>query len=69
MIADLAGFDAEFMSKLRKDRLVFISEVLEIGKAHGLSEAQVARILDQAEKSGVGLGDEVFVCLEPEDNG
>jgi len=64
MIADLAGFDAEFMSRLRKDRLMFLSEVLETGKKHGLSESQVDRILEQAENSGVGLREEVFLCTE-----
>jgi hypothetical protein len=62
--ADLAGFDAEFMEKLKKDRLMFVSEVVDIGKRHGLTESQVDRILEQAERSGVGTRDEVFICLE-----
>lgn len=69
MSADVAGFDSEFMEKLRKDRLVFVSEVVEIGKKHGLSVSQVNRILEQAERSGVGLRDVVFVCLEVVDDG
>lgn len=69
MIADFVGFDAEFMLKLRHDRLVFVTEVLEIGKKHGLSEGQVDRILEEAEKSGVGIRDEAFVCMEPENDG
>jgi hypothetical protein len=67
--ADLTGFDSEFMEKLRKDRLIFVSEVVELGKRHGLAESQVERILEQAEKSGVGMRDEVFVCLESVGNG
>ena len=69
MIADLAGFDTEFMTKLRRDRLIFISEVAEIGRKHGLSDAQVERVLEQAEKMGVGLRDDDFVCLEQENHG
>jgi hypothetical protein len=67
--ADLAGFDFEFMEKLRKDRLVFISEVMDTGKRHGLTESQVGRILEQAERSGVVMREEVFICLESEDDG
>jgi hypothetical protein len=67
--ADLAGFDAEFMRKLRRDRLVFLSEVLEIGKKHGLSGSQVDRILEQAERSGMGFREIVFVCSESGEDG
>jgi hypothetical protein len=63
MSADLSGFDSEFMEKLRKDRLLLISEVVDMGMRHGLTESQVGRILEQAEKVGVGFREEVFVCL------
>lgn len=65
----MAGFDTEFMAKLRKDRLVFVSEVVEMGKKHGLSESQVERILEQAERSGVGFRDIVFVCAGSKETG
>ncbi len=69
MTSDLARFEAELMFKLRKDRLVFVSEVMEMGNRHGLSDEQVYRILEQAEKLRVGCFDFVFVCLEPEGRG
>ncbi len=50
------------MSRLKKDRMIFIREIEEIGRRHGLSQDQVARILTQAMLSGIGFADVVFVC-------
>ena len=64
-MADFASFDTEFMEQLKHDRLVFVSEIVALGKKHGLSEAQVMRIILQAELSGVGFRAEAFVYAEP----
>lgn len=60
-MADYASFDKEFMSILERDKLVFISEILLLGKKYGLTEGQVMRINTQAEMSRIGFKAEVFV--------
>ena len=70
MSVDLIGFNEEFMAKLRKDRLVFVSDAEEMGKKYGLSLAQVDRFLLEGEGSGLGIRDVVFVLLdESEEDG
>ena len=49
------------MSKLRRDRIVFVSEILGLGKQYGLTKERVLRIIEQAELSGVGFRAETFV--------
>ena len=45
------------MERLKRDRMMFLSEIVEMGKKYGLSKSQVHRILEQAESTDV-------VCLE-----
>ena len=59
----------EFLEKLKKARLLFVSEVIAIGKSHGLSKEQVDRILEQAEVSGLGFSEIVFVSSGVENDG
>jgi hypothetical protein len=63
-MADVAGFDSEFSKRLRLDRLVFLSELYELGKRFGLSREQVDRVVGQAEVSGKGFTDVVVVYGE-----
>jgi len=67
--ADFEGFESQFMAKLKDATVLFFPEIIELGAKHGLSEAQVERILDHAEKSGLGLRFDGFVYLEPDENG
>jgi len=60
-MADLASFESEFMSKLKHDRMIFIWEIEQIGKKHGLTQDQITRILTQAMLSGIGFADVVFI--------
>ncbi len=60
-MADLASFESEFMNKLRRNKMIFIWEIEQIGKKHGLTQDQVERILAQAMLSGIGFADVVFV--------
>jgi len=69
MDADFEGFESELMAKLKDVIVVFVPEIIELGAKHGLSESQVDRILDHAEKSGLGLRYEAFVYLEPDNDG
>ena len=67
--ADFEGFESQFMAKLKDAIVLFFPEIIELGAKHGLSEAQVERILDHAEKSGLGLRFDGFVYLEPDEDG
>jgi hypothetical protein len=69
MCADIEGFERQLVAKLRDAVVLFIPEIIELGTKHGLSESQVNRILDHAEKSGLGLRYETFVYLEPDEHG
>jgi len=63
-MADVAGFDSEFSRTLKKDRFMFVSEIYELGKRFGLSREQVERAVVQAELSGKGFSEVVFVYGE-----
>ena len=67
--ADFAGFESQLTARLKEAIVLFIPEIVELGAQHGLSEVEVERILDHAEKSGLGLRYEAFVYLEPEKAG
>ncbi len=69
MASDVNGFESEFIERLKTARLLFVSEIVKLGKAHGLSEEQVDRILEHAEMSGLGFRETVFVCSEVESHG
>ncbi|MGH2638892.1 MAG: hypothetical protein ACRDF4_06380 [Rhabdochlamydiaceae bacterium] len=60
-MADYSSFDKEFMERLERDRMLFVSEIIVIGMKHGLTESQVRRILEQAESLGVGFSETAFV--------
>jgi hypothetical protein len=67
--ADYEGFERALMARLKEAIVLFIPEIVELGAQHGLSEVEVERILDHAEKSGLGLRYEAFVYLEREKDG
>ena len=69
MPADLTGFESEFLVRLKTARLLFVSEIVKLGEAHGLSEEQVERVLEHAERSGLGFSETVFVYSEAENHG
>jgi hypothetical protein len=69
MDADFEGFESQLTAKLKEAKVLFVLEIVELGAKHGLSESLVDRILDHAEKSGLGLRCEAFVYLEPDDDG
>jgi len=69
MAADVTGFESEFLKRLKTARLLFVSEIVKLGKAHGLSEEQVERVLEHAERSSLGFSETVFVCSEVENYG
>jgi hypothetical protein len=68
-VPDVLSFQNELLVKLKKERLLFVTEIIKIGKTHGLSREQVDRILAEAEVSGLGFSEIVFVCSEVRDNG
>jgi hypothetical protein len=63
-MADVTGFDSEFSRRLKKDRFMFMSEIYELGKRFGLSREQVERAVVQAEMTGKGFSEVVFVYGE-----
>ena len=69
MSADVIEFESEFLDRLKTARLLFVSEIVKLGKAHGLSVEQVERIMEHAERSGLGFSETVFVCSEVENDG
>ena len=60
-MADIAGFDAEFMEKLSKEGTLLMFEIYELGKWFGLSREQVDRVVTQAEVAGKGFAEMVFI--------
>lgn len=69
MTADVNGFEREFLMRLKTERLLFVTEIVKLGKAHGLSKEQVDRILEQAEVSGLGFSEIAFVWSGGEKDG
>jgi len=47
---------------------LFFSELVKLGKEHGLSQDQVDRILDEAERTGLGFIDIVFVRIDGQEH-
>jgi len=63
-MADIAGFDSEFSKRLKKDGFMFLSEIYELGERFGLSREQLERAVVQAEMTGKGFSEVVFVYGE-----
>lgn len=66
-MVDTTSFERELMQRLKHDRMMFLHEILDLGKKMGLQEYQILRIIEHAEISGVGLMMEVFVYATPFD--
>ena len=69
MSADFEGFESLLLARLKEAIVLFVPEIVELGAKYGLSESQVDRILDQVEKSGLGLRSEAFMYVEPDKDG
>ncbi len=63
-MADVSGFDVALMVKLRKEGTVLMFEIYELGKKFGLSKEQVDRWVTQAEVSGKGFAEMMFIYRE-----
>ena len=67
-MADFASFYEEFIERLKRDRMMFVSEIVALGNMHGLSEPQVQRVIAQAVSSGLGFLEASFIYVKVPDN-
>lgn len=51
------------MERLKRDRMMFVSEIETMGEKYGLSRFHIQRILKNGETIGVGFTAEAFVYL------
>jgi len=68
-MADIVGFEREFVKRLKDEKFLFVYEIRCIGKDHGLSRSQVERIIDLAQTMSLGFRDVVFVYLGQDNDG
>ncbi len=66
-MADLSGFYAELKRSLKRDRILFMPELYELGTAFGLSREQVERAVAETEASGKVLREVALLWMEKED--